>query len=67
LRAALDLLQQSRRPLAELALELGYATHSHFTAAFRRRFGVTPDWLRRCGSPRRIRQLLTRPAAGAAS
>ena len=29
--------------LSRLALELGFATHSHFTAAFRRCMGVTPS------------------------
>ena len=29
--------------LTDLALELGYASHSHFTTAFRREFGVTPS------------------------
>lgn len=29
--------------LAELALRVGFASHSHFTAAFRRRYGVTPS------------------------
>jgi len=67
LRAALDRLQASGRPLAELALELGYASHSHFTAAFRRRFGMTPDWLRRRGTPRRILDRLAPAPAGNAA
>ncbi|MCL4820785.1 MAG: helix-turn-helix transcriptional regulator [Vicinamibacteria bacterium] len=29
--------------LSQLALELGYSSHSHFTAAFRRLFGVAPS------------------------
>ena len=28
--------------LASLALDLGFSSHSHFTTAFRRRFGKTP-------------------------
>jgi AraC-like DNA-binding protein len=28
--------------LTELALDLGYSSHSHFTDAFRREFGVSP-------------------------
>jgi AraC-like DNA-binding protein len=37
----------SQRPLASLALEGGFADHSHFTRTFRRAFGVTPARLRR--------------------
>jgi AraC family transcriptional regulator len=32
--------------LTTLALELGFSSHSHFTAAFRRRFGCTPSEFR---------------------
>ena len=42
LRIALDLLR-SRRGLTEIALDLGYTSHSHFTAAFRNYFGITPS------------------------
>jgi AraC-like DNA-binding protein len=28
--------------LARLALDLGFSSHSHFTTAFRRRYGDTP-------------------------
>jgi AraC-like DNA-binding protein len=56
LRAALDRLGEARP--SELAHELGYTSHSHFSAAFRRRFGVTPDWLRRRGTPRELRRRL---------
>jgi AraC-like DNA-binding protein len=34
------------KTLSMLALRLGFATHSHFTAAFRRAFGVTPTAFR---------------------
>ena len=33
-------------PLAEVALELGFQGHSHFTARFRRAFGETPSAVR---------------------
>lgn len=45
LHRALQQLDDERDLLA-LALELGYSGHSHFTAAFRRRFGVAPSTLR---------------------
>src|SRR5262245_47722482 len=43
LRMALEMLADARGDIAAVALRLGYATHSHFTAAFRRRFGITPS------------------------
>lgn len=33
-------------PILDIALGLGYSSHSHFSAAFRRLFGVTPSSLR---------------------
>jgi AraC-like DNA-binding protein len=43
LRAALIRLQDRSRDLASLAMDLGFSSHSHFTEAFRREFGVTPS------------------------
>ncbi len=35
--------------LTGVALSLGFSSHSHFTSAFRRAFGMTPsDWRRQC-------------------
>src|SRR5262249_41244147 len=34
-------------PLVDLALDLGYSSHSHFSAAFRRGFRATPSAVRR--------------------
>ncbi len=42
IRAALEPLAFTRGRLSEIALRLGYSSHSHFTAAFRRHFGVHP-------------------------
>ena len=42
LRIALELLR-SRSGITEIALDLGYTSHSHFTAAFRNYFGITPS------------------------
>ena len=44
LKAALENLSAD---LTGVALELGFSSHSHFTAAFRKEFGVTPSALRR--------------------
>ncbi|MEO6324848.1 MAG: AraC family transcriptional regulator [Thermoanaerobaculia bacterium] len=47
LSAAVDALSESRGiDLTELALELGFSSHSHFTASFRKAFGVPPSILR---------------------
>lgn len=47
LRAALDQLAAGVDNLTALALELGFSSHSHFAAAFRREFGRTPSDVRR--------------------
>lgn len=46
LRLALQRLREGESDLTQLALELGYSSHSHFTAVFRRYFGVTPSRFR---------------------
>jgi AraC-like DNA-binding protein len=43
LRLALPLLRDTSCDLSDIALRLGFASHSHFTALFRRHFGVTPS------------------------
>ena len=43
-------LDQGERTLSALALDLGFSSHSHFTTAFRRHFGVTPTQVTR-GTP----------------
>jgi AraC-like DNA-binding protein len=47
LRLAIGRLLEERVGLTELALDLGFSSHSHFTAAFRRMFGEPPSRLRR--------------------
>lgn len=47
LRLALERLASGAADLTDLALDLGYADHSHFTNAFRREFGVPPSVFRR--------------------
>jgi AraC family transcriptional regulator len=46
LPAALDALSVGVADLTGLALDLGFASHSHFTLAFRQRFGATPATVR---------------------
>jgi len=43
LRAALAELPGCRGDITALALDLGYSSHSHFTYAFRREFGMPPS------------------------
>ncbi|MGH9368169.1 MAG: helix-turn-helix transcriptional regulator [Thermoanaerobaculia bacterium] len=46
LAAALEEVCDPRRNLTAIALDLGYSSHSHFTAAFRRQFGIAPSQAR---------------------
>jgi AraC-like DNA-binding protein len=47
LRAALERLADGAEDLTRLGLELGFASHSHFTESFRREFGAPPSEIRR--------------------
>jgi AraC-like DNA-binding protein len=51
LRAALEAVAQGANDLTGLALDLGFANHSHFTHAFRQAFQTTPSHLRNRLSP----------------
>lgn len=48
LQRALSMLLPQERPedLSEIALQVGFSSHSHFTAAFRRMFGCAPGIVR---------------------
>ncbi len=46
-RVALERIEGAGRNLSRLAQELGFSSHSHFTAAFRERMGQTPSRARR--------------------
>jgi AraC-like DNA-binding protein len=46
LRNALDRLQDLDGELIDIALDLGFSSHSHFTDIFRRTFGNTPSAVR---------------------
>ena len=54
LQQALEDLAGGEADLTDLALGLGFSSHSHFTAVFRREFGVPPSQVRRLGSPGRL-------------
>ena len=59
LRRALDLIGDGADDLTRVALELGYSSHSHFSHAFHRAFGVTPTQFRGAigrGARARVRQ-----------
>jgi AraC-like DNA-binding protein len=49
LRAALRALADGEQNLAKLALELGFASHSHLSDRFRAAFGVAPSSCRNAG------------------
>lgn len=46
LREAITRLSDPRANLAGVAIDVGFASHSHFTDAFRREFGVPPSLVR---------------------
>jgi len=49
LRHALALVLDSDRPMAQIAIDLGFANQGHLTNLFRRRFGTSPARARREG------------------
>jgi AraC-like DNA-binding protein len=57
LGAALERLAEGADDLTALALDLGYSSHSHFSNAFRRAFGIPPGDCRRTLAPARLREL----------
>lgn len=59
LEAAAALLLETRKSVTEIALGVGFSSHSHFTAAFTNRFGVSPSRARNGRSVRKIQ-----PVAG---
>ncbi len=55
LAIALDRILQGDDDLTRLALDLGFSSHSHFSAAFRRAFGTTPSATRAATGGRGMR------------
>ena len=53
LRAALGRVSSSDADLSAVAIDYGYSSHSHFTSAFRREFGMTPTEFRRAATRNR--------------
>ena len=54
---AMDLIRGVNPSLTELALELGFASHAHFSTAFKRRTGISPSEFRRSFKTTSIGQL----------
>ena len=69
LARALNAVLDSNLDLTSIALDTGFASHSHFTARFRAFFGLTPEALRRSagsGSAAQLRKIVTAQPAAAA-
>jgi AraC-like DNA-binding protein len=57
LAAALETIADATMPLSQLAVDLGFSSHSHVTTSFRREFGVQPSRLRQqSGGPALVRR-----------
>jgi AraC family transcriptional regulator len=54
---ALDAVLDGGVDLTTIALDAGFASHSHFTARFRNFFGCTPTTLRRIATAHRVAEL----------
>jgi AraC family transcriptional regulator len=52
IRSSLEMIRETHGSITDIALGLGFSSHSHFTYAFRREFGFAPSSLR-CSRPRR--------------
>jgi AraC family transcriptional regulator len=54
LREAMVPVMEGQGDLGELALDLGFSSHSHFTAAFKKEFGRSPAEVRRLAKTSRL-------------
>ncbi len=59
LAEALERLADGEGDLTQLALDLGYSSHSHFSSAFRRSFGTAPSVFRRTATVELLREMST--------
>jgi AraC family transcriptional regulator len=57
LRVALERLLEQSTDLTRLAFEVGYSSHSHFSDAFRRAFGIPPSECRRRATSKQVREM----------
>jgi AraC-like DNA-binding protein len=64
---ALNEVMETSRELTAIALELGFSSHSHFTARFRQTFGMTPSALRSRAKRRQVAELSKILTAGTAA
>ena len=63
LRASLPRIADGGTNLTRIALSVGFASHSHFTDAFRREFGLSPTALRRRSLTMLLRETSKNPEA----
>jgi len=57
LRKGLFLLEESGLEIGDIAVQVGFASHSHFTSAFHRRFGINPSEFLKWKSGKLIRAM----------
>jgi AraC family transcriptional regulator len=57
LRASLERLSEADEDLTSLALDLGFSSHSHFTAIFKSEFGATPSEIRQRAKGSAMREM----------
>ena len=57
LRASLERLSDGENDLTNLAMDLGFSSHSHFTDLFRREFGMPPSEIRSKLQPNTLREI----------
>jgi two-component system, response regulator YesN len=57
---ASELLKMTKRPVSDIAIQLGYANPSHFSKVFKKAFGKTPVEYRGENSPRDVVQSKSR-------
>jgi AraC-like DNA-binding protein len=52
-----QLIERRKERIATIALDVGFANHSHFSTAFMDAFDMTPAQFRRNAAPRRLREM----------